>query len=99
APRRRPSATPCTAPWTLRRCVPHPRPPRPSAPRASRPAVKTSRGLSLSSCLGWLGLAVSPGGCLVVKGSGLEASVQDADEAVGEPLRCVVVRESLGAVL
>jgi hypothetical protein len=34
---------------------------------------------------------VSPGGGLVVEGAGLQASVQDADEAVREPSECVVV--------
>ena len=39
----------------------------------------------MSSC-GWILPAVvpGPGGSLVVEGPGLEAAVQDADEAVGE---------------
>jgi hypothetical protein len=35
-------------------------------------------------------LPVGPGGCLVVGGAGFEASVQDADEAVGEPSLCSI---------
>src|SRR5215475_4986866 len=42
---------------------------------------------------------VPPGGGLVVGGAGLEASVQDADEPVGESSECVVVLESAGAEL
>src|SRR5213080_798192 len=44
-------------------------------------------------------LPVSPGGGLVVEGAGLEASVQDADEAVGEPSQGVVVFDFAGAEL
>src|SRR6185437_9518449 len=43
--------------------------------------------------------AVRPGGGLVVGGAGLQASVQDADEAVGEPAERVVVVVSFGALL
>ena len=42
---------------------------------------------------------VAPGGGLVVEGAGLQASVQDADEAVGEPAERVAVVESFGALL
>ena len=42
---------------------------------------------------------VAPRGGLVVEGAGLEASVQDADEPVSEPAKCVVVFESFGALL
>ena len=42
---------------------------------------------------------VTPGGGLVVEGAGLQASVQDADEAVGEPAERVAVVESVGALL
>ena len=42
---------------------------------------------------------VRPGGCLVVEGAGLQASVQDADQPVGEPSQCVVVFDSAGAEL
>ena len=44
-------------------------------------------------------LPVSPGGGLVVEGAGLEASVQDADEPVGQPAQGVVVLDSAGAEL
>ena len=44
-------------------------------------------------------LPVGPGGCLVVEGAGLQASVQDADEAVGEPAQGVVVLDAAGAEL
>src|SRR5512146_676803 len=44
-------------------------------------------------------LPVSPGGGLVVEGAGLEASVQDADEAVREPPQGVVVLDFAGAEL
>ena len=40
---------------------------------------------------GWEVFAVGPGGCFVVEGAGLEASVQDADEAVGEAAEGVIV--------
>ena len=43
--------------------------------------------------------AVRPGGGLVVGGAGLQASVQDADEAVSQSPECVVVVESFGALL
>ena len=42
---------------------------------------------------------MTPGGGLVVEGAGLEASVQDADEAVGEPSQGVVVLDAAGAEL
>src|SRR6266699_1218556 len=42
---------------------------------------------------------VAPCGGLVVEGPGLQASVQDADEPVREPSECVIVLESLGALL
>src|SRR6185437_4640436 len=42
---------------------------------------------------------MSPGGGLVVEGAGLEASVEDADEPVGQPSECVVVLDSAGAEL
>ena len=42
---------------------------------------------------------VAPGGFLVVEGPGLEASVQDADEPVGEAPQGVVVLDSAGAEL
>ena len=38
--------------------------------------------------------AVRPGGCLVVEGAGLQASVQDADQPVSQPPECVAVSES-----
>jgi len=41
---------------------------------------------------------VSPGGCLVVAGAGLKASVQDADKTAGQPSQGIVVFESLGAL-
>ena len=41
---------------------------------------------------------VAPGGGLVVAGAGLEASVQDADQAAGQSSQGVVVLESLGAL-
>ena len=41
---------------------------------------------------------VAPGGGLVVAGPGLETSVQDADQAAGQPSQGVVVLESLGAL-
>ena len=42
---------------------------------------------------------VPPGGGLVVEGAGLEASVQDADEAVREPPQGVIVFDFAGAEL
>ena len=42
---------------------------------------------------------VGPGGGLVVEGAGLEASVQDADEPVGQPAERVVVLDAAGAEL
>src|SRR5580704_13234691 len=42
---------------------------------------------------------VTPGGGLVVEGAGLQASVQDADEAVREPAERVAVVVSFGALL
>src|SRR5215510_11570228 len=42
---------------------------------------------------------VAPGGGLVVEGTGLQASVQDADEPVRQPPQGVVVFESPGALL
>ena len=42
-------------------------------------------------------LPVGPGGCLVVEGAGFEASVQDADEPVGEAAEGVVVLDAAGA--
>ena len=42
---------------------------------------------------------VAPGGGLVVEAAGLQASVQDAGEPVGQPPECVVVFESLGSLL
>jgi hypothetical protein len=44
-------------------------------------------------------LPVGPGGCLVVGGAGLEASVQDADEPVRQPAERVVVLDPAGAEL
>jgi hypothetical protein len=44
-------------------------------------------------------LAVGPGGVLVVAGAGLEAAVQDPDEAVGEPSQGVVMAVPAGALL
>jgi hypothetical protein len=41
---------------------------------------------------------VAPGDGLVVAGPGLEASVQDADKAAGQPSEGVVVLKSLGAL-
>src|SRR5216683_7223780 len=46
---------------------------------------------------GKLIFAVRPGGGLVVEGAGLEASVQDADEPVGEPPQGIVVFDAAGA--
>ena len=40
---------------------------------------------------------VAPGGCLVVEGARLEASVQDADESVRQSPQCVVVLDAAGA--
>src|SRR5260370_33236083 len=53
----------------------------------------------MSSSYGrWRGLfPVRPGCRLVVEGARLEASVQDADESVGQPTACVVVFDSAGA--
>ena len=42
-------------------------------------------------------LPVPPGGGFVVEGTSLQASVQDADQAVGQPAECVVVFEFSGA--
>ena len=42
-------------------------------------------------------LAVGPGGGFVVGGAGFQASVQDADEPVGEPPEGVVVLDPAGA--
>jgi hypothetical protein len=63
-----------------RRCAP------PLARRQRRALPwETSQGLALSSCAGILpGVVPGPGGLLIVEGPGLEAAVQDADEAVGE---------------
>jgi len=44
-------------------------------------------------------LPVSPGGCLVVEGAGLQAAVQDADEPVRQPAERVVVLDPAGAEL
>ena len=44
-------------------------------------------------------LPVAPGGGLVVEGAGLQASVQDADEAVSQSPECVIVVKSFGALL
>lgn len=41
---------------------------------------------------------VRPGGCLVVEGAGLEASVQDADEAVSDFAQGRVVACAAGAL-
>ncbi len=43
--------------------------------------------------------AVRPGGGLVVEGAGLQASVQDAGEPVGQPPQGVVVPGTFGAGL
>src|SRR6266480_4392140 len=43
--------------------------------------------------------AVRPGGGLVVEGAGLQASVQDADQPVGQAPEGVVMFESFGAEL
>ena len=55
----------------------------------------------MSSCSGRLRevLPVAPGRCLVVEGACLEASVQDADEPVGQPPQGVVVLDPAGAEL
>src|SRR2546427_7232470 len=42
---------------------------------------------------------VPPGGGLVVEGAGGQASVQDADQSVGQPPECVAVLKSSGALL
>ena len=64
-----------------RRDVPHPEP-------AAAPG-QTSLEPEVSS--GGLVVAVRPGGCLVVRGAGLEAAVEDADESVADlPQRGVV---------
>ena len=42
---------------------------------------------------------MTPGGGLVVEGAGLEASVQDSDEAVGQAPQGVVVLDAAGAEL
>ena len=42
---------------------------------------------------------MGPGGCLVVEGAGLQASVQDTDKPVGQTAECVVMFYSLGALL
>ena len=54
--------------------------------RASPLPARYPRGLDVKS-LGSGGevLPVGPGGCLVVEGTGLEASVQDADQPVSDP--------------
>src|SRR5271169_5642356 len=41
---------------------------------------------------------VRPGGCLVVEGAGLEASVEDADEPVGDLAQGSVVLGAAGAL-
>jgi hypothetical protein len=46
----------------------------------------------------WCFVPVCPGGCLVVAGTGLEAAVEDADEAVGEAAEGVVVLVAVGAL-
>ena len=43
------------------------------------------------------GVVVGPGGVLVVEGAGLEAAVQDADEAVGELAQRGLVADVAGA--
>src|SRR4030081_3562316 len=51
-----------------------------------------------SSYRRWRGLfPVGPGGRLVVMAARLEASVQDADEPVGQASECVVVFDTAGA--
>ena len=42
---------------------------------------------------------VSPGGGLIVEGAGLQASVQDADQPVGNPPQGVVMFDIFGAQL
>src|SRR6476661_1169709 len=49
----------------------------------------------MSSCE--LDFVVGPGGCLVVKGAGLQASVEDADEPVGDLAQGRVVLGAAGA--
>jgi len=44
-------------------------------------------------------LTVAPGGCLVVEGTGFEATVEDADESVGYSSEGVVVADAAVAVL
>src|ERR1700744_1328817 len=60
------------------------------------PAASDIPGLKVSS---GLLLAVGPGGVFVVEGAGFEASVQDADEPVGETSQGVVVADAAGAEL
>jgi hypothetical protein len=60
---------------------------------------KTSRAWVSSGDVRFRGLSlVRPGGCLVVEGAGLEASVQDADEPVGEFAQGGVVLGAAGAL-
>jgi len=59
-------------------------------PQACQPRLrKTSQELEISS--GELVVAVGLGGDLVVEGTGLQASMQDADQKVGQAGECIVV--------
>jgi hypothetical protein len=42
---------------------------------------------------------VGPCGCFVVLAAGLDASVQDAGEAAGDPAQCVIVADVAGSEL
>ena len=66
---------------------------------ACRYCAKTSQELRCQAATADWGkvLPVGPGGCLVVEGAGFEASVQDADEPVGEAAEGVVVLDAAGA--
>lgn len=44
-------------------------------------------------------LPVAPGGVFVVAGAGFEASLEDANEPVGEPSQGVIVTVASGALL
>src|SRR5579859_2059877 len=58
-------------------------------------SMKDIPGAEVSS--GELGFVVGPGGCLVVEGAGFEASVEDADEPVGDFAQGGVVAGAAGA--
>ena len=63
-------------------------------PRPCRRGAQTSHGFGVSSRVG---VELGPGGVLAIGGAGLQAAVEDADEAVAELSQCGVMAGAAGA--